>query len=353
MIFNLSSFSFCIQIRTFKPQFNELKNVSNKPIDIVIAWVDGEDPVLKKKRMKYLQNYQSKGVSGAAPTRFRSLKEIEYCVLSIFRFAPFVRNVFIVTDQQDPKVDAVVKDYFPDRLKDIRIVDHQEIFVDFEAFLPTFNSICISNMIWRINGLAEHFVYFNDDIFLTQPIHPTDWFEGDFPVLRGKWVASPYERLLWDWIKQKAMPKRYASLTASFQVNQWRASAMLGFKGIYFRSGHTPLALKKSTLAHYFHNHPEILKENISHRFRHYSQFNTVALANHLEIQKGNPIRRSPKALYIQPHYRKENYVARKMKLLESDSKYLFVCIQSLDLARESVQKNTFLLLDGLIKLKS
>ena len=78
-----------------------------------------------------------------------------------------------------------------------------------------------------------------------------------------------------------------------------------------------------------------------------------MALANHLEIQKGNPIRRSPQALYIQPHNRKENYVVRKMKLLKSDSKYLFVCIQSLDLARESVQKNTFLLLDRLIKLKS
>ena len=68
---------------------------NTKPIDVVIAWVDGSDPDLNKKRMEYLDPKQKKTFPGADSTRFNSLNEISYCVLSIFKFAPFVRNIFI------------------------------------------------------------------------------------------------------------------------------------------------------------------------------------------------------------------------------------------------------------------
>ena len=117
------------------------------PVDIVIAWVNGDDPALKKKRLSYLNPAETTSHPGAAQTRFHSLKEVEYCVLSILKFSPFVRKIFIVTDQQDPKIDHAVKRHFPERLKDIRLVDHTEIFEGYEEYLPTFNSICISNML--------------------------------------------------------------------------------------------------------------------------------------------------------------------------------------------------------------
>ena len=84
----------------------------DSPIDAVIAWVDGDDPVLKGKRNKYLHGGNVAIGSGAHPTRFASSNEIRYCVLSILRFAPFVRNIFIVTDEQDPGISADVKKYF-------------------------------------------------------------------------------------------------------------------------------------------------------------------------------------------------------------------------------------------------
>ncbi len=40
----------------------------------------------------------------------------------------------------------------------------------------------------RIPGLAEHFVYFNDDFFLIKHTKPTDFFRDGLPVLRGKWL---------------------------------------------------------------------------------------------------------------------------------------------------------------------
>ncbi|MCK7538203.1 MAG: hypothetical protein MZV63_48255 [Marinilabiliales bacterium] len=54
---------------------------------------------------------------------------------------------------------------------------------DTRNYLPTFNSISIANMIWRIKGLSENFVYFNDDTFLMREYKPEDWFPDGRPLL--------------------------------------------------------------------------------------------------------------------------------------------------------------------------
>ena len=325
------------------------------PIDIVVAWVDGKDPVLQKKRLSFIKSNDFFFHPGSTQTRFHSLNEVKYCILSILKFAPFVRNIFIVTDQQVPKIDRSVKKYFPERINDIYIVDHKEIFEGYEQHIPTFNSICISNMLWRIKGLSDQFVYFNDDIFLLRHIFPTDWFVGGKPVLRGKWSFPPFERLLVDGLKEKGnwlfSSKINKERLASFQVNQWNAAKMLGFKWHYFRSGHTPLALSKQTLKNYFDSNPKILENNISFRFRNYFQFNTVALANHLEIQSGNKNMMKTQAIYLQPHDRGEDYVDHKFNLAEMNENFLFICVQSLDLANKQDQEKVVQKMRGLLKL--
>ena len=320
-----------------------MKTLTKNSIDVVIAWVNGEDPIHQKKRLKFLSKSESENLPGADETRFHSLNEVKYCVLSILKFAPFVRNIFIVTDKQVPDFKNAVKSFFPERLKDIRIVDHTEIFEGYESFLPTFNSICIGNMLWRIKGLSRNFVYFNDDIFLIRPVNPNDWFRNNRPVLRGKWFFPPYERLIFDSIKHFFLgiikTKNNIELPTSFQVNQWTAAALLRFKFRYFKSGHTPLAIDKIQLETFFNSNPEILKNNISHRFRNYHQFNTVSLANHLEIKSGNTNFASSQAVYMQPHNRGKNYVDKKFNLCKENLSNLFLCVQSLDQANSSDQK--------------
>ena len=324
------------------------------PIDVVIAWVDGSDPELSKKRMNYLDSNEKDLIPGANPTRFHSLNEISYCVLSILKFAPFVRKIFIVTDKQNPNIDNVVKQYFPERVSDIQIVDHSEIFQGYEDYLPTFNSICISNMLWRIKELSNKFVYFNDDIFLVRHLKPSVWFQDNQPVLRGKWMFPPYERLIWDSLKsffQSSILGKQTKRVSSFQVNQWNAALLHGFKFRYFLSGHTPLALDKRRLKDYFTLHPEILKENLKYRFRNYSQFNTVALANHLEYINGNRNLVSSQAIYAQPNNRKSNYLDRKFKQSESED-ILFLCIQSLELASKADQEKVFENLNRILEVQ-
>ena len=240
-------------------------------------------------------------------------------------------------------------------MKNIRIVDHTEIFKGYEQFLPTFNSICISNMLWRIKGLSNQFVYFNDDIFLLRKIIPSDWFRRGRPVLRGSWATPPYERILWDKLKHFFLSfsrsQKEIKLAASFQLNQWNAANRLGFNFHYFKSGHTPLAMDRNRLETYFYSNPEVLEKNISHRFRNYSQFNTVSLANHLEINSGNTNFEKSQAVYLQPHNRGDKYVEKKFNLCKSDKSKLFICAQSLDLANEKDQTNVFKTMRAILKL--
>ncbi|MFL2601776.1 MAG: Stealth CR1 domain-containing protein [Flavobacteriaceae bacterium] len=318
-----------------------MENKKSPEIDAVIAWVDGSDPVLINRQQKYLKLELNKNTPGAEKTRFNSLNEIKYCLISILKFAPYLRKIFIVTDRQDPNVYPLVQTYFPKRISDIHLVDHTEIFKGFESFLPTFNSICISNMLWKIKGLSDQFIYFNDDVFLIRPTKPSTFFQNNKPVLRGKWRLPPYERILWDKTKyffEKLFMGVEKEKTPSFQINQWNAAKLVGFNFRFFMSGHVPLALNKKKLQEYFTNNPEILKQNIVHRFRSYNQFNTVSLANHIEYNNGNFNVVSSNGLYIKPHKRNDDYILKKFLNYQKDKEILFLCVQSLDLASKSIQ---------------
>jgi hypothetical protein len=271
-------------------QYSGNENIS--PVDAVIAWVDGDDPKLKEKRKFYLGEIGDGNASGAHPTRFASTNEIRYCLLSLFKFAPFIRNVFIVTDGQDPNLYQDVEKYFPERLNSIRIVDHKEIFRGYESYLPIFNSTAIETMVWRIEGLAEQFVYLNDDFFLIREVKPEYWFVDGKPIIRGRWTMAPFKKIIGN--RTKALIGRIFNKKSNFQpkfsffIGQWNAASLLGMKVRYFLNGHTPYVFRVSTFEKFFAKNPSLLEKNISFRFRDQSQYNLTTLANHLEILDGN-----------------------------------------------------------------
>ena len=74
---------------------------SNFDIDAVILWVDGSDENHIRKSSQYVENKSLLDKKGFL-TRYLQVDEIEYCVKLIQRFAPYVRNIFIITDNQIP-----------------------------------------------------------------------------------------------------------------------------------------------------------------------------------------------------------------------------------------------------------
>ena len=100
------------------------------------------------------------------PARYHSRDELKYSLRSVWAYCGWVRRIWIVTAGQRP-------DWLGDDPR-IRIVDHRDILP--ASALPTFNSHAIEAALHHIDGLAEQFVYFNDDMLVARPLRPETFF---------------------------------------------------------------------------------------------------------------------------------------------------------------------------------
>ena len=151
-------------------------------VDAVYLWVDDQDPAWQARRAKYAPSRQSDSSSVSA-SRFRQFGELAASIQMLAEHAPFIRNVFIVVDQQQPDLSAL-----PANLPfEIRLVNHSE-FIPAE-YLPTYSSRAITANLHRIEGLAERFLYCNDDVFIAKPASASDWFTSQ--GVRLRYTSTP------------------------------------------------------------------------------------------------------------------------------------------------------------------
>ncbi|MBL0165452.1 MAG: Stealth CR1 domain-containing protein [Xanthomonadales bacterium] len=307
-------------------------------IDAVITWVDGADPAHRAKLDAWLaQSGQSRPAS-AARTRFNDAGEIDWCIRSILRFAPWFRKIHIVVDAQIPAILERLQDSgFADRFN---VVDHREIFAGFEQHLPTFNSRSIITMLWRIEDLAENFVYFNDDMFLLRDVKAEDFFRDGKVVQRGLWrmqSGKTWASRLLNVLKRLRGPRE--EKVGNLESQQLSAR-IAGFGDRYYRLYHNPYPMRRSTLRDFFARHPDLLASNCRHRLRSNEQFKTEAVATHLEFLGDSAIvDNSLHVVQLKPSEQLPARVRLKMAKADSDSRAAFVCVQSLELAPESLQR--------------
>lgn len=157
-------------VRT-RPEFTtRLPDEIRFPIDVVYTWVDGADPAWRRRRAEVTagdggEPYHEQAANEA---RYANRDELRYSLRSLHMYAPWVRHIYLVTDDQVPP-------WLLSSHPGITVVDHRDIFDD-PRVLPTFNSQAIETRLHHIDGLAEHFLYFNDDVFLGSPVTPQDFF---------------------------------------------------------------------------------------------------------------------------------------------------------------------------------
>lgn len=218
------------------------------PVDAVYTWVDGDDPSWQQRKARAKgEAYHAESASDA---RFISRDELRYSVRSLHLFAPWIRNVYIVTDDQVPP-------WLREDLPGLRIASHREIFRD-PADLPTFNSHSIESQLHHIEGLAEHFLYFNDDMFMGRPVAPHAFFT---PSGTARYFPSRNR------IPQGPVAETDTPVDAACKNN--RALLLERFGRVITQPmEHIPYALRRSAMEEAERDFPEAWARTSASRFR-------------------------------------------------------------------------------------
>ena len=183
------------------------------PIDVVIPWVDTTDEAWINRYENTL-NKRFKRSERWSPESTTPDAELSLCLKLIRKNMQWIRNVFILTQQQDPKC----------RTENEILIDHSDIGLGY-----VFNSSAFEPSLYKIPGLSEHFLYFNDDFYavrkLTRDLFFTDegktiiQFEEPSFVIDNTWTKTVKNTL-----------KLYGSKNLNLQIP------------------HTPYALTKSQM---------------------------------------------------------------------------------------------------------
>lgn len=243
-------------------------------IDFVLPWVNGDDPQWIEQRDLYSQ----KPTSDARENRYRDWGLLKYWFRGIERYAPWVNKIYFITsghypswlNLEHPKLSLIKHtDYIP------------------KEYLPCFSSHPIELNLHRIEELSEHFVYFNDDIFLMNPIEPRDFFMNGLPcdspkmapifgknkVLFPHILMNTVGAINSKFSKQQVIKDNFIKwfhprYGVKANIRNLFFYKMKGDKFPGFVDPHLALPYVKSTLFDVWDSYHEILDQTSSHKFR-------------------------------------------------------------------------------------
>ncbi len=229
-------------------------------IDLVIPWVDGSDPAWQEEKSR---------VTGMLPdggsVRFRDWDNLHYLFRGIEAFLPFIRKVHFVTWGHLPP-------WLNTACEKLNVVNHRDFIP--EDYLPTFTANAIELNFHRIEGLSEHFIYANDDMFFLRPLSPDFFFKDGVPVdvcieIPHQFFSGQIDHMIGNdlavinkhfskkqTIKQNRR-KWYSPKLGAGALKNLYTSPFACFTGFY--DPHIPFAYRKSTFEAVWKAEPELL----------------------------------------------------------------------------------------------
>ncbi|MEU7848331.1 stealth family protein [Micromonospora parva] len=223
------------------------------PIDAVYTWVDGSDPQWLKRKSLALGGPEGPLHAVAAnSSRYHNRDELRYSLRSLHSFAPWLRRIFLITDSQLPS-------WLDPSHPMITVISHAELFADLGG-RSSYNSHAIESRLHRIDGLSEHFLYLNDDVFLGRPLLPNHFFHANGIA---KFFPSPAQFGLGD-AKPEDPPVKAAG-----KNNRRHIQRQFGVT-ITQKMKHTPFALRRSIMQQIEGTLPDEVMATARHRFRHH-----------------------------------------------------------------------------------
>ena len=283
-----------------------------QPIDFVIIWVDGNDKAWRAEKSEY--DGSVKG-SSDSEVRYRDWDNLRYWFRGVEKFAPWVNKVHFVTWGHLPSWLNV------DNEK-IHIVKHGDYIP--QKYLPTFSSHTIELNLHRIDSLAEQFVYFNDDMFLTAPTSPEDFFRSGVPLDTFALDCICFQADSAGFFNgaDVAVINDHFKKSESFKKNKrkWldpknglrnviRTVCLMPwgyFPGFYYQ--HTPNSFLKSTFETVWEEEHDVLDATCCDKFRKEGNVNQWVM-KYWQLASGNFVVRKDSFAYCY-HVKESNYAA-------------------------------------------
>jgi len=303
----------------------------NKDIDFVILWVDGNDPKWQAEKAKFEPKTDTSKTSNNEE-RYRDWGLLPFWFRGVEKFTPWVRKIHFVTWGHLPS-------WLNRNAPKLHIVRHEDFIP--EECLPLFNSNAIEIGMHKIPGLADKFVYFNDDIFLLNPLKPTDFFIGDKAVdmlALQPVVANPKNPVMSHiYINNSLVLCKYFDKRSNMK-KQPSAYFKLGYPLMYwgynllekafplftgFYTIHAASPFLKRTLEEVWSKEGALLSEVQSHRFRENSDISQYVFREWQKLS-GNFV---PKNIQKSTKYFEIKEDNTKLVNTIKKSKYNMLCI--------------------------
>nr|PZN76856.1 MAG: hypothetical protein DIU57_17060 [Pseudomonadota bacterium] len=305
--------------------------LEEEPIDVVYTWVDSSDPEWQAARERFAAEQHIDLPASSNDERFINRDELRYSLRSVWLYAPFIRHIYIVTAGHRPE-------WLDTDSGRVTVVRHSDIFPD-PANLPTFNSHAIEACLHRIPGLSEHFLYFNDDVFLGRETTIETFF-----TKAGKMKSrlSPSGFTTVTRPGDNAIPTDWASYNS--------VQLMLRDFGLFFdrKVNHVPMPLKRSLLEEIEQRYPDEVARTRAARFRSRTDLSIPSMfAHYYGIATGRAVewQSQPKEYAYADTGRKQ--FASKLRAIRND-RPMFVCLNmtrhtDIDLGRQAALLNEYL----------
>lgn len=259
----------------------------NFPIDFVVDWVDDSDPKWVSSRDQYRK------VSPEKNGRFRDWELLPFWFRAVEKNAPWVNKIYLVTDNQRPEWLNL------DNPK-LQLISHQDYIPD--KYLPVFNSNSIELPINRIPHLSEHFVFFNDDLFINSPVTQNDFFSTkglpkDSAVLSPQIpkdtsitsITTNNVKIVNNYFSRKDILHQWNKfLRYEYGRQNIKTLACLIWPIILgFQDFHLPISFLKSTFNSVWKLEELRLNTTLQHRFRSDNDYN-IYLFRYFQLLKGD-----------------------------------------------------------------
>ncbi|WP_377270748.1 stealth family protein [Peterkaempfera sp. SMS 1(5)a] len=296
------------------------------PVDVVYTWVDGNDPAWQRRRAE--ASGEVYHAESASLSRYMSRDELRYSLRSLHLNAPWVRNIYIVSDDQVPE-------WLDTGVPGLRVVSHKEIFSD-PGLLPTFNSHAIESQLHHIDGLAEHFVYFNDDMFIGRPVGPQLFFMSNgnaryFPA-RGR-------------VPQGEISALDTPVDVATKNNRRLFLERFG-RSVTQVMEHAPYAMRRSVLEDMEREFPDAFRGTAAARFRSLSDHNIASnMVHYYGYFTGRAVSTSMRFSYVA--LAAKDLPGRLARLLQRRDRDTF-CINDTFAGDDDISEQNELLMDFL-----